>query len=182
MNTKIKTSADAIVDNLNKRFIKDQTSIEIKKKMEKAFLDGTLGNQDCIHNYPFSDKDVCSDSPDNRIELLNKFYDSIAQKGIIVFPGYSGCVRCFNSYINDLKLLAPFSEKVAIVGHCIEDYLAYLYSGGLEIEWNLLNVDVSNVENNGGIADLLHREVQQFGFWVPEISVNERTMYLQRLT
>ncbi|MBT6217611.1 MAG: hypothetical protein HOI42_12735 [Candidatus Marinimicrobia bacterium] len=181
MNTMKKTNAEAIVENLNKRFIEDQTSLEIKEKMEKAFLDGTLGNQDCIYNYPFSDEDVSSDPPDDRIELLNNFYDSIAQQGIIGISGYSGCAKCFNSYIDDLKLLAPFSEELKIVGHSIEDHLAYLYCGGLEIEWSLLNVEDTNVAKNGEIADFLHREVQRFGFGISEVSVINRTMYIIRM-
>jgi hypothetical protein len=181
MKTKKDVKTEAILDKLNKRFMEDKTSLLLKEKMEKAFLDGTLGNQDCRLKYPFSNEEICCDSPDDRIELLDNFYNSIAQKGIIVFPGYSGCAGCFNSYIGDLKLLTPFSEKVAIVGHNIQNYLAYLYSGRLEIEWNLVNEEDTNVEKNVEIADSLYQEVQRFGFWIPEVSVINKTIYIIRM-
>jgi hypothetical protein len=146
--------------------------------MEELFKDGDLENMADSNILPFNEENMICDSPDERIELLNQFYESINQHGINIFPGHSGSRECFTEYIDNLiRLEQTFSPSI-IVEHSLEEHLAFLRYGELDIGWELYSFPGFKMESNDKIAEFLQFEAKHFGFGILEISVKDRKMKL----
>jgi hypothetical protein len=167
-----------MIETLEQRFQKDKVSSESRSLMEELFKDGNLGNTAYSNILPFKEDNMICDPPDERIELLNQFYESINQHGINIFPGHSGSRECFTEYIDNLiRLEQTFSPSI-IVEHSLEEHLAFLRYGELDIGWELYSFPGFKMESNDKIAEFLQFEAKHFGFGILEISVKDRKMKL----
>jgi hypothetical protein len=175
---KNKIESAIMIETLEQQFQKDKVSSEMRELMEEVFKDGNLGNMAYSKIFPFQEEGIICDAPDNRIELLNQFYESINQYGIDIFPGHSGRRECFIEYIDNLIRLEESLSPFIIVEHSLIEHLSFLRKGIFDIGWDLYTFPGDRMASNGKIAEFLQFEAKHFGFWIPEISVKNRKMKL----
>ena len=175
---KNKIESTIMIETLEQRFQKDKVSSESRSLMEELFKDGNLGNTAYSNILPFTEDNMICDPPDERIELLNQFYESINQYGINIFPGHSGSRECFIEYIDNLIRLEESLSPFIIVEHSLIEHLAFLRNGIFDIGWDLYTFPGNRMASNGKIAEFLQFEAKRFGFRILEISVKDRNMKL----
>ena len=175
---KKKIESAIMIETLEQRFQKDKVSSESRAFMEELFMDGNLGNRAYSNILPFKKENIICDPPDERIGLLIQLYESLNQSGINIFPGHSGRRECFIEYIDNLMRLEQSFSPFIIVEHSLKEHLAFLRYGELDIGWELYSFPGFRMESNVKIAEFLQFEAKRFGFWIHEISVNDRKMKL----
>ena len=175
---KNKIESAIMIETLEQRFQKDKVSSESRAFMEELFMDGNLGNRAYSNILPFNEENMICDAPDERIELINQFYESINRHGINIFPGHSGSRECFIEYIDNLIRLEQTLNPFIVVEHSLKEHLAFLRNGVFDIGWDLYTFPGDRMASNGKIAEFLQFEAKRFGFGILEISVKDRKMKL----
>lgn len=175
---KYKTALEVIMATMKARFSEHQTTIMTKNFLEVTFLNGVLGTDESHYKYPNSHNPIPCDPADDRIDILNCLYQSIEKKAVVVFPGYHGCIGCFNQYVDDLAHLTPSADYFKVVMHEMFEHLRYLFTGVITISWNLYWNPVSWNAENKKLSQLLQDEAEKLDFYVDDISVDQQLITL----
>ncbi len=175
---KKKINTHKMIETLTQRFQKDRVSTETRALMEELFIEGRLGNKYYNYNFPLDEENMVCDSPDDRLEFLNKFYESFESVGIYTFRAHSGKRECFIEYIDNLIRLEPSLSPFIVVEHGLKEHLAFLRNGIIDIGWELYTFPGDRMSSNGKIAEYIQFEAKCFEFRMLEVSVKDRKMKL----
>lgn len=163
-----KNEKDQLRQAITERFIGDSIACDIKKYLDKSFLDGKLS---CIHWLRAINEDSLFkqfDPPDNRLDALNEFYLALAKHDVIPLQGYPGDYRFTLEVITGMLMTEQLDldYDFKIVSHSLQSHIRYLVGGMIDINWSIWqpNEDLFMVHNK--LGDILIEEASKLGFHI----------------
>ena len=161
---------------LRERFLMDSSHQDMVNYLEQFFLDEKLSSIHWLHETNSKCQFKQFDPPDDRLELLRKFYQSIAGHDVIVLDAYVGkhlhLLEFVTGYlmINQMELEYDFK----IISHSLASHYLYLVGGMLDIDWSIWITDTDIGGLNIELGRLIQTEAQKVGFKIGYF--NEDTM------
>ena len=153
---------------LHDRFTIDTTHHDIINYLEKSFLDGKLSSIHWLHETSTKCQFKQFDPPDDRLELLAKFYHAAEGHDVVVLRAYPGqhlhLLEAITGYLMVNQMDVEFDFR--ILSHTLASHYLYLVGGMIDIDWSIWHTTSDLITTTSELGRIIQDEAQKVGFQI----------------